>query len=356
MIPSVVLAIVACVAPEGRLKGVPPAELDPPGAFGFLYTESQFGDPSWGFSGFSRGPLFRYKSLTFCPDGKWLVATRSFGGAAEVWEVATGKYKTALSPRYSSHTSGFAFAPDSKTITVVGRVARESRGQLQPTAMRWETATWKCETFPLAKTEPGYFAAVAFSPDGSMLAWSGWLHPVVLWDPATGTGRSLGDSHFWPTESVVFSPDGRVVATGDRRGEIRLWDTKTDKAIATLKGEPGQARTLVFTPDGKTLFAAGSKGLTRWNLEMQKGEVTELKDDVGFWSEAFSPDQKLLATGGDKGDVLLWDVTTGKQVGALSKHKNRVFSVAFSPDGKYVASGSWEPRIKIDRVPTKPAP
>jgi WD40 repeat protein len=169
--------------------------------------------------------------------------------------------------------------------------------------------------------------------------------------------------------NVVFSPDGKLLASSDyniddrnRTHSIKLWDVPKRKVVATLPGGSfaDLSSSCAFSPDGKTLAAGGrEKGddekvtLKLWDVATGKAKASPRADDVN--AVAFSPDGKTLASAGrnagktgmtsgraDNLGVLLWDLATLKEMGALKGHAGPVFSVAFSPDGKLVASGCGE--------------
>jgi hypothetical protein len=180
-----------------------------------------------------------------------------------------------------------------------------------------------------------------------------------------------------PVASVNFSPDGKLLAVGGYQ-EVRLLDSASGKPLATLSGHADYVRSLAFSPDGKMLAAAGGppqRGgeIKIWDvssvvavvapgfsparaaLPTKSGQVpgsaTLLKTLVGhkdcIYSVAWSPDGKFLASGSYDKMVKLWDAATGREVKNLQDHIDAVFAVAFSPDGKHLASGSQDRSVKI---------
>jgi WD40 repeat protein len=139
--------------------------------------------------------------------------------------------------------------------------------------------------------------------------------------------------------SVAFTPDGKTLATGSWHDEVTLWDLDTGKEKATLKEAFGYV--IAFTPDSKTLATGtAERGVVKlWDVCSGK-LVTELKGDNGpVHAVAFSSNGKTLATSCYDGTVKLWDLTTNKERATLGKAKRVVHSLAFSPDDKIVASG-----------------
>jgi WD40 repeat protein len=170
-----------------------------------------------------------------------------------------------------------------------------------------------------------------------------------------------------PVSSAKFSPDGKLLAVGGYQ-EVQLIDSASGKPLATLTGHADYVRSIAFSPDGNLLSAAGgppqrggeikiwdvssfvAPGLSPESAALKVG-ATPLNTLLGhkdcIYSVAWSPDGKLLASGSYDKMVKLWDAATGQEVKNLQDHIDAVFAVAFSPDGKYLASGSQDRGVKI---------
>src|SRR5512141_809626 len=191
---------------------------------------------------------------------------------------------------------------------------------------------------------------VAFSPDGKMLATSGFDKAVTVWNVETGQQLARLQNDVPATfRAVAFSPDGKIVAAGSDDHTIALWDVNTFKPIGTpLALHTDIIRYLAFSPDGKTLASASAdKTIILWDLGTHQpiGEPFTGHSDV-VYSVKFSPDGKTLVSGSVDRTVRLWDVQTHQQIGEpLNGHTDWVKTVAFSPDGSMIASGSVDKTI-----------
>ena len=185
--------------------------------------------------------------------------------------------------------------------------------------------------------------AVTLSADGRCLAVASAIG-VWLYEAATSRAQALLPSER-AVHSVAFSLDG-TLAAGLDNGRVELWEVETGERTGTLRHADWGRVTVVFSPDG-TKLASGSleQVIKVWDVETRRvtGTWEVPRDSDSYWDipVAFSPDGTRLASGFQDGTVRLWEVATQTEVGTLEGHTDRVASVAFSPDGKSLVSGSW---------------
>ena len=169
-------------------------------------------------------------------------------------------------------------------------------------------------------------------------------------DPPSHLARTLS-GHTSEVWAMAFSPDGRLLATGSQDGTARLWDPATGQHQRTLTGHTSEVVAVAFSPDGRLLATASGDKTTRvWDLA--GGPAWRYIHDGEVWAVAFSPDGRLLATGSQDGAARLWDPATGECLRTLTGHTGRVIDVAFSPDGRLLATAGgdkaerfWDPAV-----------
>lgn len=174
---------------------------------------------------------------------------------------------------------------------------------------------------------------------------------------------------FGRTGPAAFSPDGRYLASADR-DTIHLWDVATGQEIRNFIGHQSGVWTVAFSPDGRYLLS-GSGGTTKhagdirlWNVS-SGSEVRRIaahaKDSIvgvgTAWSVAYSPDGRHFVSGGSDNVVRLWDAASGVEIQSFAGHETvhlsrgtvwaDIRSVAFSPDGQYVASGAVDNTARL---------
>jgi WD40 repeat protein/uncharacterized caspase-like protein len=162
------------------------------------------------------------------------------------------------------------------------------------------------------------------------------------------TGHSL------KVTSVAYSPDGKILASGSLDKTIKLWDVASGQEILTISGHGNGVRSVAFSPDGKTLASASDDATIKlWDVLTGKNLRTFLGHGGGVMSVAFSSDGRTLASGGEDNTIKLWDVDSGRVLRtiALKLQTDYYFDyavpVAFSPNAKSFASASWDKKVWV---------
>jgi WD40 repeat protein len=293
-----------------------------------------------------------YAQLYFSvsPDGKTLASANSLDRTIRLWNLADGKEALAfggLAPNQAFYD--LEYSSDGKTL-VSSHQDRVYRVWDPVTAKELrQVAMPKAPNF-----NPNILARVRFTPDDKGLAvvedWS-----VRVLDAESGKEVRWFGGHTGVVNALAYSPDGKRMATAAFDRAARVWDVASGKTVAKLPLPPNGGRELAFTADGKSLAVVCNDRTVRlFDIEAAK-EVAkvDLGGGIGLTTFALSRDGKSLYASGGEAVLHGYDVATGKELFPVTGHPGGVAALAWSPDGKALAtSGSGDHSIILWDVAT----
>ncbi len=295
------------------------------------------------------------------PDGRRLASLSPDG--VRLWETNTGVERHCFAPA-STGLTDCACAPDGKTLAVVSRLGSLSL---------WDTVTGKEVRRIEAPVEgkPAYpgqkgerLSTVAFSPDGRSLATGSWEGTVCLWNARTGQRMRCLKCESPFVEAVAFSADGRFVFAATRTPEgtdVRAWDVSRGEELPQLTAAmnarmlridadrlnySNRAR-LALSADGRMLALNREKTISVWETATGQERLRLQGHTQPTLAVAFSPDGRLLASAARDGTLRLWDLATGTERKQLAGHRGNVNALVFSPDGKWLYSGGEDTSVLV---------
>jgi WD40 repeat protein len=264
----------------------------------------------------------------FTPDGKLAALTKG-SNAVRLWDMVARKQLHSLPQPAADRLAGLALSPDGKTLALGTARGGELGTTSGPGAelRLYDVSTGKLKE-TVVKNLTGAVWAVAYSPDGSLLAhgggWAGF-GPVgagghlKLWDVATKK-EARHMKHDGAVMSLAFSADGKTIASGTYEvvakahvGVVKLWKVENGELLRTIKGYKGEIYAVALSPDGKLVVWAGYDSIVKVSDTSSGKEINVLKltESDSVRSLAFSPDGNTLAVA-SAGGFHLWDVAAIK--------------------------------------------
>ncbi|KAG8952076.1 hypothetical protein FRC03_012274 [Tulasnella sp. 419] len=329
-----------------------------------------------------RGHSEDVMAVDFSPDGN-LVASGSRDASVCIWNSATGIRIHTLE-RHSSCVEAVSFSP------LGGMIAS---GSDDKTIILWDSGTGGF--IRMLSGHPGWVGAVIFSLDGAQIVSGSDDSSIIIWDTKTGTVVSrLNETefHFFPVFSITFSPDGtQLASTSDQ--DVILWNYESRSISRRLKGSTGDLLCVAFSPHGRFVVAGCATGeVITWDI-ISGSQIDIFSGHTGpVMSVAISPDGSRIVTGSSDHTATVWDMSScwendkrnsvTNQISHMDRaelppddnplvsstdntnvalsdigrhslihipkgHRERVTTVAFSADGRYVASGSDDKTIIV---------
>lgn len=216
--------------------------------------------------------------------------------------------------------------------------------------------------------------AVGISPNGQWVASGSGDRSVIIWDRQTQKQKYTLKGHTDRIYDLGFSPNGQLLATGSSESTIKIWQVSSGKLLQTLTGHRDRIYTVLFQDDD-TLFSSSADGtVRRWELQLNpkpqnnpksnpqnnpknadKNKPTNRTINVGtsVYDIAFSSDNKLVATANKDGEIVIWNLETGKAVQRLGDKNSPLRCIDISPNNKWIATGTEDGVIRLWSMQTE---
>jgi WD40 repeat protein len=245
-----------------------------------------------------------------------------------------------LLPGHKNRVCALAYAPD-------GAILASGGGDKK--VRLWDRVTGQERSF--LRGHPACVYSVAYSTDGTKLVTGGGKNSLWLWDMTTSHGQPL-KGHSILVSAAAFSPDGQVLASAagnvfdsNFRGQLSLWDPSSGRRLRHKASIVGGIWSLAFAPNGMTFAAGGgAQAVNLWDRSLKTSQG--LHQGAAVRGLAFSPNGLLLAVAAGW-NVELWEGNTRKHLLRLKGHRGFVWPVAFSTDGRTLFSGSEDQTVRV---------
>lgn len=272
------------------------------------------------------------------------LATAGNDGTLKVWDTITGRLIKAI-PVLTPSDGGYgvtavAYSPNGKLLA-----AATGEGRI----VLYDAAT--LDVVNDRQIQEGVLWGLAFSPDSARILCGGEGGGAFLWTLADDDIQPLVNGHTGDIQAVAFSPDGTRIATSGADALAIVWDPFTRRPLYRLQGHAGYVNSVVFSPDGKKLASAGGedRSIFLWDISLPATPkvltITGHRDWV--YSLAFTQDgSQIISTSADR-TIRFWDTTYGRPGLVLVGHKDQIYGLSISRDGKRIATSSKDNTVRV---------
>ncbi len=281
--------------------------------------------------------------LAYHPNGDYLISGDE-SGVLKVWDLEEKKLLKTLRG-HSGPISSIDISLDgnsavSGTKDVVHHIGPEQRF---PVTIGWADGTVKLWDLVGAivprriESPDSYFYARCFSPKRQLIALaSGWHSQPEVWDIKSCQRIALLTGHDDSVHALAFSPDGSILASGSDDTCVRLWCSSSWECLATLKGHSQAVEKLLFSHNGHLLVSAGGGQIIVWCVDRRRALHRFAHPNGSLDYLAFSQDDSVLASGGKTVVVALWDMAGGRQIKEWKEDTYDTSTLAYTADPNYL--------------------
>jgi WD40 repeat protein len=292
-------------------------------------------------------------ALAYHPNG-WKLAAGS-RGLVYLFDATTGELQGKIEGLHP-HVTALAFAPDGKRLAVASSATGETHDvrlyEINPGGIV------HAANANFATSHADVIHAIAFSPDGKLLASCGYDRLIKLWDVAAKKESRVLKDHSDSVYGIAFSPDGKLLASAAADRAVKVWDVATGTRLYTLSESTDWVYAVAWSPDGRHLAAAGvDRSIRVWQVAAEGGKIAHsvFAHQGPVVQLAYSADGKTLYSLGEDRIVKAWDAERMVERTVYDRQPETVLRLALRPDGKQLAQGRYDGvLVLLDTATGKP--
>jgi WD40 repeat protein len=279
-------------------------------------------------------------ALSYAPDGVALFAGRH----KEVVRIAGPEVQRIAA--LSAPITALAVRPGGKLLAVAASITGVS-GTVSLYALPAKSGSAPVRTLP---AHADMILDIAFSPDGRLLATTGYDRLIKIWEVETGKLLHTLKDHSDAVYGLAFDPSGKLLASASADRAVKVWNVETGVRLYTLGDSTDWVYAVAWRPDGKQLAAAGvDKSIRTWDVSGSGGRLalSVFAHDGPIGKLLYSSDSRTLYSLGDDRVLKAWDASRLIERHVYAAQPELAQSFALRPDGKQAALGRFDGALVV---------